>query len=762
MGIRNYAELSPYDFEVLIRDLLQAEWKTRLEVFPAGRDGGIDIRLFSATKISKFVQCKHSPGKALSGIKRSLQKDALKAQSRNLREFWIATSASLTLGNKKSIADLFASQDLAENRILAQSDIDNLLNIHEDVERSNYKLYLSSIAIIQRILRSGAYVRQKHYVESLLSRSKLFVQSAFFEQALRTLSEERYCLISGDPGAGKSTLADMMVMALMDRGYEPHIISEDISEVDDLWAEDSKQVFVYDDFLGQSSLAEKLRSGEDSRLAGVLSRVKNSESHLVIFTTREYILRAAQMTYARLDQPEIDLAKVTVDLSGYTRFQRAHILYNHLHFSRIAGDQLQSLVSQGGHRKIVDHRNFNPRLIELLIAAAERSAGAGEMVDFTSFALASLDDPDSLWRHILENQIGDLERDLAITLSTFPRGTTVEDLWTATKAMRKEDQKTSSASQLKQAMRVLEGVFFTIESDEAIHLVRFSNPGMADFVVSHALRNTHMVGTLASSTVFKVQAAAVIGWITPVESGNPTKRSVTAADATDSLRAVALRTTSLVETLTKGADTSRSGAVSSSWAPRTSPEVSSANLLSACAHKPDLSRQVVREIIEGLLPQWKAGIGEPGEIVTLLEAIWSLVDSTNQLLVEKIVHDFLDLDSSGVGLALSARFLAVLGEEAEYKEALVGALEQLDQDLADLLTMEDAPSVGSLLEQIEEQLEALNSLDDFEEQVGNAQQHLEELRAQDFDPDDYDSVDRHDREVEEGDVEDLFGSIRTD
>lgn len=42
--MRAFQNLSAYDFELLIRDLLSAEHQVQYEAFSAGPDGGIDLR----------------------------------------------------------------------------------------------------------------------------------------------------------------------------------------------------------------------------------------------------------------------------------------------------------------------------------------------------------------------------------------------------------------------------------------------------------------------------------------------------------------------------------------------------------------------------------------------------------------------------------------------------------------------------------------------------------------------------------------------
>lgn len=55
----DFKSLSGQDFEELIRDLLQAEWKITLESFRSGRDGGIDLRYAPANDGATIIQCKH-------------------------------------------------------------------------------------------------------------------------------------------------------------------------------------------------------------------------------------------------------------------------------------------------------------------------------------------------------------------------------------------------------------------------------------------------------------------------------------------------------------------------------------------------------------------------------------------------------------------------------------------------------------------------------------------------------------------------------
>ena len=72
----DFSDLSDYDFEVLVRDLLQEELNVRLTTFSPGRDRGIDIRLLSnGNQLNLVVQCKKWDPANWSGLLRFLVTD---------------------------------------------------------------------------------------------------------------------------------------------------------------------------------------------------------------------------------------------------------------------------------------------------------------------------------------------------------------------------------------------------------------------------------------------------------------------------------------------------------------------------------------------------------------------------------------------------------------------------------------------------------------------------------------------------------------
>ena len=76
MGKYNFDILSPFEFEELVRDLLQKHLNLFLESFGEGRDNGIDLRYAYDKNKSLIIQCKRI--KDFSQLKYNLQNIELK------------------------------------------------------------------------------------------------------------------------------------------------------------------------------------------------------------------------------------------------------------------------------------------------------------------------------------------------------------------------------------------------------------------------------------------------------------------------------------------------------------------------------------------------------------------------------------------------------------------------------------------------------------------------------------------------------------
>lgn len=394
----DFLNISPFEFEILCRDLLQSELGVRLEAFGSGTDGGIDLRFADGGNL--IVQCKRY--KDYSSLIQELKREVKKVNKLNPERYILTTSASLSPKQKENIQELFSPFIHKPSDIFTREDLNNLLNRFPNVEKDNYKLWLSSTNILHTIINSQIVNQSKFAFDEIKDKIQLYVQNDSFFEALNILKENNYVIISGIPGIGKTTLAQILVYDLLARGTEEFIfLSDSISQGFQLFNEEKSQVFFFDDFLGRNFLENSIKTNEEGQIIRFISKIQKSENKVLIFTTREYILNQAQIKFDRLDS--LEFRKCVMDLSKYTTIIKAKILYNHLFFFNIPFNYIEEIINQKLLMPIINHQNYNPRIIESFTQAKLWDSFSSK--DFPAELKKIFDYPDLIWQHAYENQI---------------------------------------------------------------------------------------------------------------------------------------------------------------------------------------------------------------------------------------------------------------------------------------------------------------------------------------------------------------------
>lgn len=481
MASYDFSLLSPADFEDLVRDLLQAELGIRLEVFGSGRDQGIDARYAPARDQTLIVQAKHYAATGFDGLKRTIQNSELPKINRLApHRYILATSVKLTPSAKDEILSIIRPWCRGSGDILGREDLWNLLGRHPEIEIAHHKLWLSSTHVLQRVLHHGRYFQAELEQNQIRRRLALYVQTPAFDRAQSSLSAHNYCVLSGIPGIGKTTLAEILITHLLDREYELVVANSSIDEALDLLRDDRKQVIYYDDFLGRSSLGDRLGKNEDRWILRLLRSVKQSSTKKLIFTTREYILAEARQTHELLAENDIDIGKCIVEVGDYTRNNRGRLLYNHLHFHGVPQAHIDAFVSRKAYQQVVDHRNFNPRIVEWMTALFDPRVVSPE--NYTAEFVANLENPGRLWRHAFDETLSPLARHLLLVMGTLPDTCPLECLMSATLFGSNEGLPGSLRREFEKAFKQVEGTFLSSFRSRDVLFVQFHSPSVRDFI----------------------------------------------------------------------------------------------------------------------------------------------------------------------------------------------------------------------------------------------------------------------------------------
>ena len=480
--------LQPSEFECFSRDLLQAREDIFIESFADGRDKGIDLRFAYSKDKTCIVQCKRY--KEWKELKGKLKEEVEKVKRLSPQRYILTTSVDLTVKQKDEVLAMYNPFILSGMDVLGKKDLNNLLEQNPEIEKNYHKLWLASTNVLNTIINRATLNWSSFELEKIEKDIRLYVENESLNKALDVLKENHYVVISGIPGIGKTTLARMLVYTMLARGYEEFVYVDDMDTAAKMFSKEKRQIFFFDDFLGANSFVQQSVSFEN-KLITFIDKVRNSKHTLFILSTREYVLSEAMAHYEKLSMSNIDIAKCTIELEYYTKTIRAKILYNHLAEANIPPEYINVFIDKRGYMTIINHQNFNPRVIESIIK--EQIWETIDSNDFANKVKEFFDNPISVWQFAFEKL--DVEtRYTLLVLGTMGGHVRLDDFQ---EGYRQFCILTSQEVGLKyddvkwrQSLKVLMNCFLKIDNRNGIKLVTMYNPSIADFIVFYLNQNT--------------------------------------------------------------------------------------------------------------------------------------------------------------------------------------------------------------------------------------------------------------------------------
>ena len=504
VGIRADA-MDEESFECFANELCSVLFNKQIHGFSRGTDDGID-GIDDVLNPTIIIQAKRwSPYR--TSASKELDKEVKKIRNTIKSKHWqgkiryvIVTSTGIPakVQNKLRVEnpDLFCDDDC----IIDYARI-NELSKKPELEKVYSKNHLTGSNLVEVLKKDRLDSISNDYPEF---DTNFFVETKFFDEAFNIVMDKHVLLVHGDPGVGKSTLCKMLGYVFANRlsvkqdcvkvvWRSPDEMSQVITQFDATFRGSDNQFFVViDDFLGSNSLTTN--SSEMEVLRRLLNRVKQNKNLYLVLNTRTQILESAksdfQNFFADLKRGYKDAIEM-IDMSDYTSLDKAKLLRKNLEREysyqnenekpifeanyeklRLPDDSDDSHSVEGKvYNQIINHRNFNPRLIEYIAQNFNAPSGILKLIHDT------LDNPKYVYDPLFARMQSD-EKWILFCLFTFNDRAIPENLLIT--AIRPFVQPTFDP---RPVLKKFEHTWLRSEMEEiGTRKIGYANPGIRDYL----------------------------------------------------------------------------------------------------------------------------------------------------------------------------------------------------------------------------------------------------------------------------------------
>jgi energy-coupling factor transporter ATP-binding protein EcfA2 len=327
-------------FQHLCGTILREVWGQTFQVFADGNDAGRDGAFHGIWKSrnnetmsgSTTVQCKFSSrvGKSLSpsDLDEELTKATELAAQGLADNYVILTNCGFTGESEAEIKRRF--EEIPGIRHCVSYGRPWICETIAESQRLRMLVpRLYGLGDLTQILDERAYAQAREILRSMDDELGKFVVTKAHQDSVRALNEHRFVLLLGEPACGKSTIASALALGAADQWGSQLVKVESPEQFHDHWnVNEPRQFFWIDDAFGQTQYERPRALAWNYAFRSLIAAINRGAA--VVFTSRDYIYRAALDDLKEEAFPLLREARVVIEVQKLSRLERQQILYNHL------------------------------------------------------------------------------------------------------------------------------------------------------------------------------------------------------------------------------------------------------------------------------------------------------------------------------------------------------------------------------------------------------------------------------------------------
>jgi len=523
----DFSKINDEEYEELFKDILKSTTGENFRTFAKGRDGGIDV--ISTNAKNKIIgQAKHYVKTPMTQLLKDLKnKEKPKVTRLNPDRYIVAFSQEITSQAYEKILEIFSPFLKDGNDIYDLKRMKEILDNDEKLINKWYKLWLPSKEIIDKILKNSENVITSFYKEKIDKEVQLFIETKYYKEAIKTLEKENVIIIHGNPGTGKTTLANILVYQFLARDYKlKYIMNSELSNINNLINIDEKEIILIDDFLGSNIL--ELEAGKETALATLINLCRFKKNKKLILVTRTVLYNRAKNTYEKFNEVDNKICNLMIDTSRINILERAKILYNHLSFYGInSTEKYEAFIKNKLYLKIIRSHNFNPRIVaEIVENAALRLDNNDEIVQMID---DSLSNPNSIWEYYYKNLNAE-EKIILKLIAIFNREINMDILKDVFDGIYHKIAKKYNLSIKEncflESIRTLSGSLVRIVNREDSKMINLANPSIRDYIIDIFSKNEDNLITDYIDTNLYIEQLLFLYQITNQKARNAIKEII--------------------------------------------------------------------------------------------------------------------------------------------------------------------------------------------------------------------------------------------